>query len=80
MKLNHLYSERLMNLLGRGFVVKPDCEARVTENNQYLFFTHSGNPSVTYVLWTDFEHQQVLFGEANENYGWAIDECYEVEA
>ena len=50
MKLNHLYSERLMNLLGRGFVVKPDCEARVTENNQYIFFTHSGNPSVTYVL------------------------------
>ena len=80
MKLNNLYSERLMNLLGRGFVVKPDCKARVTENNQYIFFTHSGNPSVTYVLWTDFERQQVLFGEAHKNDEWEIYECYEVEA
>lgn len=80
MKLNNLYSERLMNLLGRGFVVKPDCQARVTENNQYIFFTHSGNPSVTYVLWTDLERQQVLFGEAHKNDEWEIYECYEVEA
>ena len=80
MKLNHLYSKRLMNLLGRGFVVKPDCHERVTENNQYIFFTHSGNPSVTYVLWTDFERQQVLFGESHKNDEWEIYECYEVEA